>query len=129
MPRSKSISKTPVNKKNKKVNQRSVQPAKFSIRHYCHEPACPVDLMYLYVTRCGAATTIKTSFPVAKSLKERLSSAASMIATTVALNLPLLRGQQLGKPLTVQVPLRTGVDSSRHKHKPQQAGEWDLNVS
>src|SRR2546425_10550260 len=106
-----STSKTPANKKNKKVNQQLVQPAKFSIRHYCRERDCPVELMYLYITRCGAGSTIRTNFPVAKSLKELLSSAASMIATAVGLNLPLLREPPLGKPLTVQVLLQTGVDS------------------
>src|SRR6266705_2571873 len=96
------------NKKKSKVNQQLVQPAKFSIRHFCQERDCPVELMYLYVTRCGAATTIKTSFPGAYYLKLQLDNAASMIQRVVTQNLPLLRGQQLGKPLTVQVPLQIG---------------------
>src|SRR5712691_11884036 len=100
-----------VNKKNKKVNQRSAQPAKFSIKHYCQEPDCLVELMFLYVTHCGVGTTIKTSFPLANSLKKPLDDAASLIAMTLALNLLLLPEQQPGKPLTVPVPLQTGVDS------------------
>src|SRR5947207_15743570 len=124
MPRSKCGFKIPANKKKSKVNRQLVQPAKFSIRHYCQEQDCSVDLMYLYLTGCGAATTIKTNCPVAENLKVRLDSAANMIAMTIARNLPLLPGQQLGKPLMVRVPLQIGVDSFHHKHKPQQAGEW-----
>src|SRR5207245_7823042 len=112
-----STSKTPVNKKKSKVNQQSVQPAKFSIRHFCQERDCSVDLMYLYVTRCGAATTIKTSFPGAYYLKQQLDNAASMIVRVVTQNLPLLRGQQLGKPLIVQVPLQTGEDSLNRQER------------
>ena len=113
--KSTSTSKTQANKKNKKVNQQSVQPAKFSIRHFCQERDCPVDLMYLYVTRCGAATTIKTSFPVAKSLREPLEDAASTIARAVTHNLLLLPGQPLGKPLMVPVPLQIGEGFSTLK--------------
>src|SRR5712691_4957 len=106
-----------VNKKNKKVNQQSVQPAKFSIRHFCQEPDCPVELMLSFATHCGAGGIIPINFPVAKSLRELLDSAASMIAMTVKLNLPLLPGQPHGKPLMVQLPLQTG-EGSLHRIPP-----------
>src|SRR6266571_2282335 len=109
------------NKKKSKVNQQLVQPAKFSIRHFCQERDCSVELMYLYVTRCGAATTIKTNSPEASYLKMLLNNAASTIARAVTRNLLLLPGQQPGKPLTVQVPLQTG-EVSLHRIPPPTRG-------